>query len=146
MSLSSWAPASCPLILESQTSFTHLYRGDECYFGHHGGYHRGYFRPLFLPSPSQAVPRWLKCWIVFAVSQCLSGTTTEPWHLSQGREDAPMPLPTFLRYGEGKISSACHWHQFLLLLLSLSRRSHISPDCSAALLHPPPIPALDSCS
>lgn len=31
-----------------------------------------------------------------------------------------MPLPTFLRYAEGRISSACHWHQFLHLL-SLSR-------------------------
>ena len=61
----------------------------------------------------------------FAVSHCLSGTTAEPWRLSQGREDAPMPLPTCLRYGEGRISSAHHWHQ---LLLSLPVRPHTSLD------------------
>lgn len=41
----------------------------------------GHFRPLFLLSPSQAVPTlWLRCWIVFAVSHSLYGTTTEPWY------------------------------------------------------------------
>lgn len=75
----------------------------------------------------------------FAVSHCLSGTTVESWCLSQGREDTPMPIPTCLRYSEGRISSAYHWHQ--LLLLSLPGRPHISLaytswHCSAALLHP----------
>lgn len=61
----------------------------------------------------QALDEVLGC---FAVSHCLSGTAAEPWHFSQGREDAPVPLPTCLRYGEGRIYSAHHWCQILLLL------------------------------
>lgn len=81
-----------------------------------------------LPSrPSQAGPALHEVLGCFAVSCCLSGTTTEPWSLSQGRADSPMPLPTYLRYGEGRIFSAHHWLQ--LLLLSLPRRPHVSGPC-----------------